>query len=121
MSMASSMTASVVSASMLRSLAISRVSASISSSRRKPKICEARSGPSVTSRIAAFSRPFIRAVGEAAAALISSTALAGSEGVFSSATGLLLVHPGADLLGDALGLGVDHLLELAADGVLLAL
>src|SRR3954447_25719029 len=51
----------------------------------------------------------------------ASGAGAGSDGAFSSATALLLAHPGAHLLGHALRLRVDHLLELAADRIGLAL
>src|SRR3954471_8515501 len=112
-------TASVVSAGTWRILAISSVSASISSSWRWPSSSAARSGPSDTSRTAAFWRP----LSEPAAFEDPepSAPMAPSEGSDANSTSVLLVHPGADLMCDALGLMVDQLLELGAHGVGLVL
>src|SRR5215210_6297601 len=101
-STSSCQTDSLVSAGIWRVLAISSERASISSSFRCLKTSAARSGPRLTSSTAAFSRPGRLIVGRGSSA---SAVLAGVITVvgMSSSTGSVLLHPGADLLGDALG------------------
>src|SRR5919108_1449395 len=95
-------TASLVSAGTWRVLAISSERLSISSSLRCLNTSAARSGPRLTSSTAAFSRPGILSRGGASAGGAAGRPAAGAAGSRSS-TVLVLLHPGADLLGDALG------------------
>src|SRR3954447_19374972 len=89
-------TLSLVSWGTWRVLAISSERLSISSSLRCLNTSAARSGPRLTISTAAFSRPgsLIRGDG-------SSAGAAGTGSMSSIA--LVLLHPGADLLGHALG------------------
>src|SRR4029078_1548251 len=89
-------TASLVSLGTCRVFAISRESCSISSSLRCLKTLAARSGPRLTSSTAAFERPGRLSLGRG-----SWAGAAGAAGSMSD-TALVLLHPRADLLGDAL-------------------
>src|SRR6185503_14402194 len=99
-STSSCQTASLVSIGTCRVFAISRESCSISSSLRCLKTLAARSGPRLTSSTAAFERPGMLSFGRGSWAGTP----AGVEGAAGSMSliALVLLHPGADLLGDAL-------------------
>src|ERR1700750_2829309 len=104
-------TASLVSIGTWRVFAISRDSCSISSSFRCLKTEAARSGPRLTRRTAAFERPGMSSFGRGrAAGGPGATGAAGSMSLIAS----VLLHPGADLLGDALGVVVGDLLGAQA-------
>src|SRR3954469_16696314 len=104
-STSSPQTASLVSIGTWRVLAISSESDSISSSLRCLNTSAARSGPRLTSSTAAFSRPGSLSDGRGSSATAVGVAGASAVDVVcrSSSTGLVLLHPGADLLRDALG------------------
>src|SRR5262245_45134352 len=104
-STSSCQTASLVSIGTCRVFAISRESCSISSSLRCLKTLAARSGPRLTSSTAAFERPGRLSFGRGSWAGRPGEA-AGAAGSMSEAIALVLLHPGADLLGDALGVVV---------------
>src|SRR5689334_15041864 len=91
-------TASLVSIGTWRVFAISRDSCSISSSLRCLKTEAARSGPRLTRSTAAFERPGISSFGRGRAGRPGATGAAGSMSLIA----LVLLHPLADLLGDAL-------------------
>src|ERR1700754_1324746 len=106
-------TASLVSIGTWRVFAISRDSHPISSSLRCLKTSAARSGPRLTSSTAAFERPGMLSFGRGSCA--GTAAPAGAAGSRSS-TALVLLHPGPDLLGDALGVLLGDVLGAQARG-----
>src|SRR4051812_786675 len=99
-------TASLVSCGTWRVLAISSDSCSISSSFRGLKTEAARSGPRLTRSTAAFERPGISSFGRGRARRAGGAGAAGSRSFIA----LVLLHPLADLLGDALRIVVRDVL-----------
>src|SRR5215217_2578807 len=115
-STSSCQTASLVSCGIWRVLAISSERASISSSLRCLNTSAARSGPRLTSSTAAFSRPGSLIVGRGSSAIAADgTGVIAVDVVWSSSSiALVLLHPGADLLGDALGVVLGDVLGAQA-------
>src|SRR4051794_1546360 len=117
-STSSPQTASLVSCGTWRVLAICSERVSISSSLRCLNTSAARSGPRLTSSTAAFSRPGSLTVGRGSSARAGGPAGISAGGMTAvgirSSTDLVLLHPGADLLGDALGVLLGDVLRADA-------
>src|SRR6185295_7392684 len=112
-STSSCQTDSLVSIGTWRVLAISSDSVSISSSLRCLNTSAARSGPRLTSSTAAFERPGMLSFGRGSWA--GGAVGAGAAGSMSL-TALVLLHPGADLLRDALRVLLGDALGAQAGG-----